>query len=88
VVPLGVRTPMLERALEDPVGASALLADDLLEPEDVAEAVIAGIEQERFLILPHMVVARHVALKGAEPDRWLAGMRRFVRRAREREAEA
>ena len=28
-------------------------ADELLEPADVAEAVIAGIRDERFLILPH-----------------------------------
>ncbi|MDQ6821901.1 MAG: SDR family oxidoreductase [Actinomycetota bacterium] len=82
VCPLGVRTPMLQVALEDPVGAATLLADELLEPEDVAEAVISGIREERFLILPHAAVAKHIALKGAEPERWLAGMRRLVRRAR------
>jgi NAD(P)-dependent dehydrogenase (short-subunit alcohol dehydrogenase family) len=82
VCPLGVRTPMLEVALEDQVGAATLLADELLEPEDVAEAVIEGIREERFLILPHAALAKHIALKGAEPERWLAGMRRLVRRAR------
>jgi NAD(P)-dependent dehydrogenase (short-subunit alcohol dehydrogenase family) len=82
VCPLGVRTPMLDVALEDAVGAATLLADELLEPEDVAEAVIAGIREERFLILPHGAVARHAALKGSDPERWLAGMRRLVRRAR------
>ena len=30
--PLGVRTPMLEMALDDQVGAAALLADEVLEP--------------------------------------------------------
>ncbi|MDQ6817679.1 MAG: SDR family NAD(P)-dependent oxidoreductase, partial [Actinomycetota bacterium] len=82
VCPLGVRTPMLEVALEDPAGAAALLADEVLEPDDVAQAVIAGIREERFLILPHAALARHMAIKGSEPERWLAGMRKLVRRAR------
>jgi NAD(P)-dependent dehydrogenase (short-subunit alcohol dehydrogenase family) len=80
--PQGVRTPMLEHALEDPVGAAPLLAEGLLEPEDVAEAVIAAIREERFLILPHDAVARYMALKAAQPERWLEGMRRLVRDAR------
>jgi NAD(P)-dependent dehydrogenase (short-subunit alcohol dehydrogenase family) len=80
--PLGVRTPMLEVALEDAAGAAALLADEVLEPDDVAKAVIAGIREERFLILPHAALARHMAMKGSEPERWLASMRKLVRRAR------
>lgn len=80
--PQAVRTPMLDVALEDPVGAAPLLAGGLLEPADVAEAVVAGIRDERFLILPHEDVAKHLALKGAQPERWLNGMRRLVRQAR------
>jgi NAD(P)-dependent dehydrogenase (short-subunit alcohol dehydrogenase family) len=80
--PQAVRTPMLDVALEDPIGAAPLLAGGLLEPADVAEAVVAGIRDERFLILPHEEVGRHLALKGAEPERWLNGMRRLVRQAR------
>ncbi len=76
--PLGVRTPMLELALEDPVGSAALLVDEVLEPADVAEAALLGIRAERFLILPHENVARYLALKGAQPERWLAGMRKLV----------
>ncbi len=81
--PQGVRTPMLDRALDDPVGAAPLLAEGLIEPDDVATAVIDGLRAEQFLILPHPEVARHMALKGAQPERWLSGMRRLVRRARE-----
>jgi NAD(P)-dependent dehydrogenase (short-subunit alcohol dehydrogenase family) len=81
--PLGVRTPMLEEALGDTVGAAALMSDELLEPEDVAEAVLAGIHDERFLIFPHPQVARYMAFKGGDNERWLAGMRRMVRVARE-----
>jgi NAD(P)-dependent dehydrogenase (short-subunit alcohol dehydrogenase family) len=81
--PQGVRTPMLDVALEDPVGAAPLLAGGLLEPEDVAAAVVTGVRDERFLILPHEDVAKHLALKGAQPERWLSGMRRLVRQARQ-----
>ena len=80
--PQAVRTPMLDLALEDPIGAAPLLAGGLLEPEEVAAAVVAGVRDERFLILPHEDVARHLALKGAQPERWLNGMRRLVREAR------
>jgi NAD(P)-dependent dehydrogenase (short-subunit alcohol dehydrogenase family) len=80
--PLGVRTPMLAQALEDPVGAAALLSDEVLEPDDVAEAVVAGMREERFLILPHPQVARYMAFRASDNERWLAGMRRMVARAR------
>jgi NAD(P)-dependent dehydrogenase (short-subunit alcohol dehydrogenase family) len=80
--PQAVRTPMLDRALEDPIGAAPLLAGGLLEPEDVAREVVSAIGEERFLILPHEAVARHMALKGSDPERWLSGMRGLVRKAR------
>src|SRR5947209_17330550 len=80
--PQGVRTPMLDLALEDPIGAAPLLAEGLLEPEEVADAVLEGIREERFLILPHAKVSDYMALKSAQPDRWIRGMRRLVRDAR------
>jgi NAD(P)-dependent dehydrogenase (short-subunit alcohol dehydrogenase family) len=81
--PLGVRTPMLDLALEDSVGAAALMRDELLEPDQVAEAVLAGIREERFLILPHPQVAKYMGFKGQDNERWLAGMRRMVSAARQ-----
>ncbi len=81
--PQGVRTPMLDLAIEDPIGAAPLLAEGLLEPEEVAEVVIEGIRDERFLILPHPQVADYMALKATQNERWLKGMRRMVRQARE-----
>jgi NAD(P)-dependent dehydrogenase (short-subunit alcohol dehydrogenase family) len=83
VCPQGVRTPMLQTALEDPIGAAPLLAEGLLEPEEVAEAVVAGIRQEQFLILPHEAVSGYMALKASDNERWLKGMRRLARAARE-----
>ncbi len=81
--PQGVRTPMVELAIEqDPIGSEALLAEGLLEPDEVAEAVVEGIRQEQFLILPHPRVGDYMALRGARHERWLEGMRRILRDAR------
>ncbi|HEX3511288.1 MAG TPA: SDR family oxidoreductase [Solirubrobacteraceae bacterium] len=88
ICPQGVRTPMLELAMDEPAGAAALTAGGLIEPEDVAEAVVEGIRDERLLILPHENVAGFLALKGSDPERWLKGMRRLVRNARAGTAEA
>lgn len=82
ICPQGVRTPMLERGMQEAAAAAALSAGGLIEPEDVAEAVITGIAEERFLILPHENVAQFMARKGTDPERWIRGMRRLVREAR------
>lgn len=82
ICPQGVRTPMLELAMDEPAGAAALKAGGVIEPEEVAEAVVAGIAEERLLILPHEEVSRFMALKGAKPERWIEGMRKIVRDAR------
>jgi NAD(P)-dependent dehydrogenase (short-subunit alcohol dehydrogenase family) len=82
VCPQGVNTAMLEEAKQDPVGSAPLLAQGVIEPEDVAAAVVEGIREERFLILPHPEVAEFAAARGAQPERWLGGMRRLLRQAR------
>ena len=86
LTPLGVRTPMLEGALEESTSAAALLRDDLLEPSEVADAVVDAMREERFLIFPHPQVAKYMAFKGSDNERWMAGMRRMVRQARGAEA--
>lgn len=81
--PQGVRTPMLEEALaSDPVAAAPLLAGGLLNPADVADVVIKGLRDERFLLLPHAVVSDHMRLKATQPDRWVRGMRKMLRVSR------
>ena len=83
VCPQAVNTPLLAVALEeDPVGSAPMMADAVLEPEDVAAAVLQGVADERFLILPHADVAKYMAFKGAQPERWLDGMRQLLRQAR------
>jgi NAD(P)-dependent dehydrogenase (short-subunit alcohol dehydrogenase family) len=80
--PQGVRTPMLLGGLDanDTAGSSVVASGGVLEPEDVAEAVVQGLRDERFLILPHPEVADYVKRKADDEDRWLLGMRRLQAR--------
>jgi NAD(P)-dependent dehydrogenase (short-subunit alcohol dehydrogenase family) len=84
--PQGVRTNMLMAGADaGDVGAQVVLdAADTLEPDDVAAAVVEGLREERFLILPHAEVADYYRRKADDPDRWLAGMRRLQARVRSR----
>jgi len=78
--PQGVRTAMFERGVaEDHLSARAAGASGVvLAPEAVADTVIDGLDAERFHIFPHPEVAGFVRSKAEDPDRWLAGMARFV----------
>ena len=80
--PQGVNTDMLREAAKSSAGG-VVLTRGLLEPEAVADAVVAGLADERFLILPHPEVRDFVQRKASDPDRWLAGMRKLQRRVRD-----
>lgn len=73
--PQGVKTDML--AAERRLLRTDFLTADALEPEVVADAVVAGIARESFLILPHPEVAEYFRRKATDYDRWLRGMRRL-----------
>jgi NAD(P)-dependent dehydrogenase (short-subunit alcohol dehydrogenase family) len=77
--PQAVRTPMMMATLDDASGASVMASGEMIEPEDVAEVVVEAIRDERFLILPHPEVAKYMAVKATDPERWLEGMRRLRR---------
>jgi NAD(P)-dependent dehydrogenase (short-subunit alcohol dehydrogenase family) len=71
--PMGVRTAMLAG---DELGQQVVrAAGAVLEPEEVADAVIAAIDAEQFLILPHPEVLTFFQRKALDYERWLAGMR-------------
>jgi NAD(P)-dependent dehydrogenase (short-subunit alcohol dehydrogenase family) len=72
--PLGVNTEMLRGSTG---GMAEMLRANALEPEAVAEAVVTGLAEERFLILPHPEVAEYFRRKADDYDRWLRGMRRL-----------
>ena len=75
--PQGVRTPMLDEASD---AVRQLLGGSAIDPEVVADAVVAGLADERFLILPHPEVAEYFRRKASDYDRWLHGMRRLQQR--------
>jgi len=72
--PQGADTRMLRNA---EFGGGAFLRETAIAPETVAEAVVAGLAEEKFLILPHPEVAEYFRRKAADYDRWLRGMRRL-----------
>ena len=61
-------------------GGGGHLTPHMIEPEAVADAVVAGLADERFLILPHPEVQQYVERKASDTDRWLRGMRRLRER--------
>src|ERR1700733_997790 len=74
--PMGVRTAMLQG--EDHLSHRVVkAAGAVLEPDEVADAVVDAIDAERFLILPHAEVLTFFQRKAMDYDRWLAGMRRL-----------
>jgi NAD(P)-dependent dehydrogenase (short-subunit alcohol dehydrogenase family) len=54
--------------------------DGIVSSEYVAECILDGIREHRFLVLPHPQVSEYVQRKAADHDRWIGGMRRFRRR--------
>jgi NAD(P)-dependent dehydrogenase (short-subunit alcohol dehydrogenase family) len=80
ICPQGVRTSMLEAT--GPAG-QLLLAEDAIEPEQVGDALLAGMETGRFLILPHPQVREYYAMRATDTDRWLRGMNKLQRRIEE-----
>jgi NAD(P)-dependent dehydrogenase (short-subunit alcohol dehydrogenase family) len=62
-----VRSPLRPWMLEGSIPA-----------ESVAESVVEGLRDERFLILPHPEVAEYFRRKANDYDRWIRGMSRLV----------
>jgi NAD(P)-dependent dehydrogenase (short-subunit alcohol dehydrogenase family) len=85
VCPMGVDTPLLDDithaadAATRVAGAAVTSAGEVLTAEQVAAAALAGVRDDRFLVLPHPAVLDMYRGKGADYDRWIAGMRRYQR---------
>lgn len=83
VCPMGVDTPLLTGITEssDPASRMAAAAvrnaGEVLGPDRVAELTVEAVRAGMFLVLPHPVVLDMYRGKGADYDRWLAGMRRY-----------
>ena len=83
--PMGVNTKLLYEGeqsghpLGDLATRAVTTAGEVLEPADVADSVLAAVEEERFLILPHAAVLDMYRQKATDYDHWLGGMRRYQR---------
>ena len=75
--PQAVRTAMTTGDAEGNAAVGAAAVDGMLEPDAVAECVLQGLRDERFLILPHPRVAEYMQRKTADYDRWIKGMNRL-----------
>ncbi len=73
--PQAVKTAM---TAGNPDGVASI--DGMMEPEEVAEACVAAIATEQFLILPHPEVLQYMRRKTGDYDRWIGGMRKLNRR--------
>jgi NAD(P)-dependent dehydrogenase (short-subunit alcohol dehydrogenase family) len=73
--PQAVRTDMIAGHEE---GVASV--NGIMEPEQVADAVIEGLAAERTLILPHPIVADYVNRRAQDRERWLGGMRRLQKK--------
>jgi NAD(P)-dependent dehydrogenase (short-subunit alcohol dehydrogenase family) len=61
-------------------GSAQAALDGVLTSEQVAEAVLAAVGTEQFLILPHPDVATYERRRADDRERWLRGMRRMQAR--------
>jgi NAD(P)-dependent dehydrogenase (short-subunit alcohol dehydrogenase family) len=77
--PQFVDTPMLDAYAAKSAEMRDWVMSNVVTAEDVANAVISGIEAETFLILPHPEVGDYFVNKATDYDRWLAGMRNLQR---------
>lgn len=81
--PQGVRTKMLFPDDDDQAqstGAESVRMQGVIEPDELAEVVAAGLADERFLILPHPEVLDYWRRKTDDYDRWIGGMRKLQAR--------
>lgn len=76
ICPQGVRTDMLSATGS---AGDLVLQPTAIEPAEVADALFAGMAEDRFLILPHPEVAEYYQARAAHPDKWLGGMNRLQR---------
>jgi NAD(P)-dependent dehydrogenase (short-subunit alcohol dehydrogenase family) len=80
ICPQGVRTSMLSGSGR---AGDVVLQQTAIEPEAVADALLDGMTDGRFLILPHPEVAGYYTLRASDTDKWLHGMNHLQQRIEE-----
>ncbi len=83
ICPGAVDTAMLRAgAGGDASKASAVIGGgDVLAPEQAAERILEGLQQDLFLIMTHPEMREFVLGKAQDPERWIRGMSRLWSRA-------
>ena len=72
-----VDTNMVRSAKELPEN-HPLLKDGVLSADAVADEAVKGINEEKFLILPHKNVAKYIQGKAFDYDAWIEAVRKLV----------
>ena len=75
--PQWVDTPLLRSLAGGPQSGDAVIG-----PNEVAAAVVQGLDRESFLILPHPEVQVYFNNKASNYDRWIGGMAKLQRAMR------
>lgn len=86
VCPQAVATRMLDLATgpgaqENVFGGAD--ADGIASAEHVADCIVAGVAEGRFMIAPHPEAIGYFQNKANDYDRWIGGMRKLRRKLRE-----
>ena len=83
ICPGAVDTAMLRAgAGGDAAKASAVIGGgDVLAPDQAAERILGGLQQDLFLILTHPEMHEFVVGKAQDPERWIRGMTKLWSRA-------
>lgn len=84
VCPLGVETDMLDH--DDPI--HQFLQVQSIPASAVADAIIQGMAEETFLILPHPQVREFFQMKADNHDRWIRGFQRLNQKLTKKQKKA
>jgi NAD(P)-dependent dehydrogenase (short-subunit alcohol dehydrogenase family) len=71
---IGANSPNADQMNTGPGVASQ---DGVMQSDEVAQVVVEALREERFHVLPHAEVGEYVRRKGADVERWIAGMQRW-----------
>ncbi|MGC6511628.1 MAG: SDR family oxidoreductase [Parvibaculales bacterium] len=67
----------VDTAMTAGISDSSAHVDGVKSAEEVAQACVAAVEQEAFLVLPHEQVADYSVRRVTDKERWLKGMQKL-----------
>lgn len=83
ICPQGVDTAMLHNQSPPGKNPSTLAVQDgIVSATDVATAFLQAVIEDRFYVFPHPVVQKYMAMRGAQPEKWLRAVSKAVARSK------